>query len=433
MKIKFPFHLGLFCLFFTTAAWGEPLGQPKELLDLIARALANNPELKAAQSELQMVKARVGPAGSLEDPMLSWEAMNVPVDSWRLSESELSLVQKFPFPGKRRAEEDLATLRVKATEKRVHQRQLDAIRDIERLYYSLYLIARKKDILNSQKSILRQALASSRNLYVLNKIPQVVILNLQIEEARLVDEELKLSSETKEFEAELVHLTGHSVSQQPLRFEPIKASAFDFSAWNDTSISQAVRNQSGELQALQLEITTADQASALAEKGYLPDFEVMASYTRRDPIQGIDGMTRTKNLVSAKIGLTLPIWGSNKQDQLIQEARAGKERAQFVYEDAQLMLIHKAQALLAELKESRQRLDLFESGLLQLSEQALASGKSAYITGKLEYTGLLDTLKRHQDIAYGYQEALVAFAIQRSKLEALVGQKLGISSHDSKH
>lgn len=407
----------------------------QELPSLIQKSLESNAELKALKFELAEETAKIKPAGSLEDPMVAVEAMNVPTDSFRLNEYEMtgiqiSLSQKLPFPGKLAAKKTIIALRSQTLEQRIQQLQRDITWNIKRIYYELYLKLQKKTIIENQRTYLRQTLKASQSRYILNQLSQASLLNLQVEEARLFNEQLRLSSEMKNLEAELAHITGHSEHTPALEFQPIRITRLPLQLWSEDEVTRLVLAQNSELRALASEVQVSDAGLILARKNYLPDFELMANYTIREAIPGMDPPQRGQDMVGAKLGISIPIWGYDKQSEQIKEAVASRERAASVLENARLMQIHQARALFAELKESVQRIDLFEGGLLQLSQQAVAAGKAAYLTGKLEYTTLLDGLNRMQDTQYGYQEALVTYQVQMAKLEALLGQSLEAKPHD---
>ncbi len=264
----------------------------------------------------------------------------------------------------------------------------------------------------------------------MNQVSQASILNLQVEEAQLVNEQLRLSSEMKDLEAELAHISGHAEHAARMNLAPLRITPLNLQEWNDDRVTQRVVAQNAELQALLTDVKVNEAAIELARKTYLPDFELMASYTKRDKIPGMDIANNGQDLLGARIGISLPLWGASKQSEQIKEAVAGRDRSTHAFDNARLMQIHQARALLAELKESQQRISLFESGLLQLSQQAVAAAQSAYLTGKESYANLLEALKKQQDTEYGYQEALVAWQLQVAKLEALMGQSLGEKLHE---
>lgn len=405
----------------------------QDLAGIIAKALEANPELKALESEFAMSRAQVGPAGSLDDPMLGFEVMNVPTDSFRMNEFEMSglqisLSQKLPYPGKREAQRDIAVLRSQTLEHRIQQMKLNIGWTIKRIYYELFLKSHKKKILENQRAFLRQTLKTSRDRYALNQVSQASILNLQVEEAQLMNEQLRLSSEMKDLEAELAHISGHAEHVPSMTLTRLHRTALNLKEWTDEAVAQRVVAQNAELQALQADVKVSDASLHLAKKSYLPDFEVMASYTMREKIAGMETPTNGQDLLGARIGISLPLWGATKQSEEIREAVASRDRSTHAFDNARLMQIHKARALVAELKESQQRIELFESGLLQLSQQAVGAAQSAYLTGKESYASLLEALKKQQDTEYGYQEAVVAWQLQIAQLEALMGQSLDKSN-----
>lgn len=425
----------IFCLLWLSSWIPESHGgktasdRDEELLRIIAKALEANPELKALESEFTMSRAQIGPAGSLEDPMLGFEVMNVPTDSFRMSEFEMSglqisLAQKLPYPGKRDAQREIATLRSQTLDHRIQQMKLNIGWTIKRIYYELYLKSHKKKILENQRAFLRQTLKTSRDRYALNQISQASILNLQVEEAQLVNEQLRLSSEMKDLEAELAHISGHAERVPSMSLARLHRTPFNLKEWTDAVVAEKVLTQNAELQALQTDVKVSDASLHLARKSYLPDFEVMASYIKRDKIAGMETPTNGQDLIGARIGISLPLWGASKQSEQIREAVANRDRSTHAFDNARLMQIHEARALVAELKESQQRIELFESGLLQLSQQAVGAAQSAYLTGKESYASLLEALRKQQDTEYGYQEALVAWQMQIAQLEALMGQSL---------
>jgi outer membrane protein TolC len=340
------------------------------------------------------------------------------------------LAQKLPYPGKLGTQKEIVVLRSQSLEHRIQQMKLNIIWNIKRIYYELYLKSRQHRIIENQRAFLRQTLKTSRDRYALNQVSQASILNLQVEEAQLVNEQLRVSSEMRDLEAELAHVSGHAEHRSTMKFDTMSRTRWNLKEWNDEMIAQKVLAQNAELRALHTDIKVSDAALELAKKSYLPDFEVMASYTLRDKIPGMETSNNGQDLVGARIGISLPLWGAVKQSEQVKEAKAGRERSTHVLENARLMQIHQARALLAELRESQQRIELFESGLLQLSQQAVSAAQSAYLTGKESYASLLEALKKQQGTEYGYEEALVAWQLQTAKLEALIGQSLEKQTHE---
>lgn len=398
-----------------------------KLENLIRQALENNQELRAFESEVRSEEAQVGPAGSLNDPMLGVNAMNFPADSFSRTETdmtgiEVSLSQEIPFPGKRAKLREAATHSARAKKELYEQKKWQITKRVKDVFYELYLSYQRQALLEDQRTILRQILAASRNQYALGKTPQAAVLSLQVEEANLIEELLRAESDIRVKFNELSHLLGHVGEHVSGRPEKIEKTNFNLDNWTEEKVVAFVMENNPKLKALGAAVQAEEARLSYAKKGYLPDFQVMVGYTFREPTRmGGEG----KDFVSAGVGISLPIWAGSKQSEQIKGAVADRTKAQAEYQDMRLMLEHEARAAFAELKEAKKRIELFEGGLLQLTRQAVASGRSAYLTGKIDYASLLESLRTQYKTQFAYQEALAKHEAKIAQLEALAAQNLG--------
>src|SRR5688572_1092640 len=66
-------------------------GGESTLPRLIAEALRNNPEIRAARHERDASVQRVSPAGALDDPMIEAGVVNVPTRSFSFSREDMTM------------------------------------------------------------------------------------------------------------------------------------------------------------------------------------------------------------------------------------------------------------------------------------------------------------------------------------------------------
>ena len=94
----------LFLLSLPVSASGEPTKPVLNLDLLVQEALENNPEILAAKKRGEVFMEKVPQSWALEDPMLGLGVVNLPTNfSFReedMTMKEISISQKFPFPGK---------------------------------------------------------------------------------------------------------------------------------------------------------------------------------------------------------------------------------------------------------------------------------------------------------------------------------------------
>src|SRR5262245_59309939 len=69
-----------------------PSDRPDATIEqLVAEALQNNAEAKAARAELAAAERRIAPAGALDDPMLEAGVVNLPTSSWCFRAEDMTM------------------------------------------------------------------------------------------------------------------------------------------------------------------------------------------------------------------------------------------------------------------------------------------------------------------------------------------------------
>ncbi|MEJ2091790.1 MAG: hypothetical protein P8X65_06305, partial [Syntrophobacterales bacterium] len=112
-------------------AQGRP-GVPADLQTLITEALQANPEIKEKSQLKTASEESIRPAGSLDDPKFSFNILALPVNTWAFNEwdmtqKQLAISQKFPFPGKLRLRSEVAEEQSRSDEFS-HQDKINEIR-----------------------------------------------------------------------------------------------------------------------------------------------------------------------------------------------------------------------------------------------------------------------------------------------------------------
>ena len=422
-------------LFFSLSAMGDhhelpriSEAPPMKLSDLISEAVEKNSDLKASKSEVERSEAEVGPMGSYEDPMLGFEAMNYPVDSFSQSQfgmtgNQISLTQKIPFPGKISKRRQAARSGSEATKEMAESKRLEIIKQVKLAYYGLHAEYKKYDSLNEQKKLVNQLVSVTRNKYALSQSSQAEVLNLQVEEASLIDQLLIVEKQIKAKLGELNHLMGRADHSQYLygRPEEIRKTPFDFKKYTEKVIAEKALSKSPMVKGKVAKLQEAESKLSYAKWNYLPDFEFKLAYTERKPSPGDSGV----DFFSGMIGITIPLWAGSKQSEEKRGATAEKIRSEALLDEERINLSHMIHVHYAELEESNKRLQLFEGGVLPLVRQAVVSSRSAYLTKKIDYSTLLNAINKRFQMELSYAEALSSYESMIAELELLVGGSLG--------
>lgn len=133
-------------------AWSEASGRQIQessarvlsLQDAVRTALDNNPDIKALNARY-MAATNIPPqVGSLPDPVLSFNALNLPTDTFSLDQEamtqmQVKLVQAIPFPGKLSMKETAAGKEAESLKFQVDELRLRVASQVESAWWVSFI------------------------------------------------------------------------------------------------------------------------------------------------------------------------------------------------------------------------------------------------------------------------------------------------------
>ncbi|MBI5910076.1 MAG: TolC family protein [Betaproteobacteria bacterium] len=393
------------------------------LSSLIAEALRNNPELRAAAKETEAADQRVRPAGALEDPMLEAGLLNVPIQPWRLNREDmtmkmLGLSQKLPYPGKRALREQVAAKDAETLVYGLRETTNRVVRDVKQAYFDLALTDETVRLLQSNRLILEQFLRIAEGRYAVGQAAQADVLKAQTQLGRMSEELLRMERERPVMEAELVRLLGRRGSASPIAVElpRLSEAAFDLEA-----LQQTVLRERPQLLGLQSAIERSGKTLELARKEAQPDFDLRFSYGQRE--RDLAGMPR-EDMVSFSVAMNLPVWRKDKIEPRIAEAQAMREQTQEMLRAQQNEVLAKLRQQVAITEQSRKSVRLYETDILPQARLAVEATLAAYNVSRADVLMLLDS----QMTLFGYDisraKELVNFNKALAEIELLAGKQM---------
>ena len=191
---------------------GDPaldlLPDPLPLNWCLERAQQSNPSIAADEAAAAAAAHRVSPAGALEDPRFSYEAVNIPVgdfdfNSTAMSGNQLRLMQKFPFPGVLSNREEAARAGASAATQDLEDRRLRVAAVVESRWAELGFAQRALEITDANIELLRQLTEIAETKYSVGSGLQQDVLRAQVELTRLLEERLRRIEALAAAEAQL--------------------------------------------------------------------------------------------------------------------------------------------------------------------------------------------------------------------------------------
>jgi outer membrane protein TolC len=407
--------------FTSPATPGGTYGRGASLQQLVAEALRNNPEIRAAQQEREAAAQRILPAGALDDPMLEAGVLNLPTRNFSFSREDmtmkmLGLSQRIPYPGKRELKRDIAAKDAESVGHAYQETQNRVARDVKSTYFDLALVQESSRLLEQNRAILAQLLKVVAGRYSVGQATQVDVLKAQTQLSRMSEELLKLERDRPMLEAELNRLLGrpaHTAAPiatlPPLDSAPPDYTPLPENAWTDRP----------QIRALQIMVSRSERALELAGKERYPDFDLRFSYGQRDNMP--DG-TRRSDLVSMTVAINLPVWRATKTAPRIAEAQALHEQALSLYEAQRNETATKLHHQAATAEQSLRAARLYRGEILPQSRLTFEAALSAYQVSRAELMPLLDTQMTIFSSEIGYATAVANYSKAQAEIEFLTGR-----------
>ena len=370
-------------------------------------AIAGAPVLAQSRYRIEAAEQRVVSDGQLPDPQLTVGAINVPTDTFKLNQDDMTMSvvgvrQAFP-PGDTRA---LLTRRAGQELTReqavleLDQRKL--LRDVRRTWLDIYYQDAALRELDALRPLLERQRQDAEGRYRAAQDTQQSVLKARQALANLAVRKQELRAQLRGSVAMLARWIGVDAEAPLPPTPPVLPSLpdhFDVEQHPDWLASRA------DYEAAH---TDMDIAREQRKPGVMLDL----SYGFRQPMQ--DG-THRSNMLSAQVSVDLPVFAARRQDRRIAEKLAMENSARYEIEDKRRDLQAQYTGQLAEYQSLQERVQLYSEQIVpdarreaSVTVSGFASDQSMLreahiqaLDAELELTRLRTQLARSQaDLLY---------------------------------
>ncbi len=384
----------------------------------------NNPGLAELQARASAAAAIPSQAGTLPDPMLSFNSLNLPTNSFNLSQEpmtqqQIGLSQAIPFPGKLALREETAQHEAEAVTNSVDELRLSLIRDVKSSWWQLFYLDRALDIVRLNQDLLRQFVKIAETKYKVGEGLQQDVLLAQVELSRLLDLEIQLTgarrNEAARFNA-LLNRPGNRPATVPREVDTRLPEIPE-----EEKLYRLAEEARPLLAQQRSRIDAARSRLDLAKKDYYPDFNLNAGYGFRSG-NNIDGSPRA-DFATIGLAMNLPIYTERKLGKAVDQRNAELLGQTYNLQDITLQVQRMITAARADFEQARDQVSLFNTGIIPQSRQTVASMLAGYQVNKVDFLNLV----RAQLTLYSYEtqywKALAAAHQALAKLAAAVGKQ----------
>jgi len=385
-------------------------------------AVEDNPNLAQIRARSQTLATIPSQLGSLPDPVISFNALNLPVDSFDPAQENMTqfqggVSQALPFPGKLALKQQAASYQAEAAVYDVTEARFHLLRDVKTSWWSLFYLNRALDILTSNQELLRQFIKIARTKYEVGEGLQQDVLLAQLELSRLLDNEIRLTAAKEKTQAQLNVLLNRPANQLLNISAQVKESLPNLLV--ESVLFQQAENYRALLGSRRKSIKGAQSQLELAKKAVYPDFKLGAFYGGRE--DSLSGAERA-DFLSLKLSMNVPIFAASKQQKQVDQRSSELMQQRYALQDQWNKVRAEISMAYSDFQQSKNQVLLFKSGIIPQARQTVASMLSGYQVNKVDFLNLVRTQVTLYNYEIQYWQALTKAHQALAQLTAVVGK-----------
>ncbi len=422
MARNLPILLFSFLFISPLAVFAGHFSPDSVLSSLAEEAVRNNPKLKMFQEQVEIFREKPPQARSLDNPRLRLGIMNLPDDTFRfdqepMTQKQVSIMQKFPFPGKLQLREDIAQKDVDIVKAEYHEQKNDIILQVKTAYLDLLFLNKALEVTEENRTLLRKFIKIAETKYAVGKGIQQDVIKAQVELSRMTDLLISLEQKKHTTTARINTLLNRPVQSPFTVTEDIEQTSFNVPF--EDLIRLAEENHPLLLKLRHL-VEKTRFSKELSEKNVYPDIDVGVSYGQRD-----DGPSQERaDFLSGFVTVNIPLWYKTKESRSVAEEEAKIKKTLEEYNAFRNDVHFQIKRILIDIEKDDKEIELFRSGLIPQGRLSLESALSGYKVNKIDFISLVNNQITLYNYELDYYRSLTDHETKLAELEKALGLNL---------
>jgi outer membrane protein TolC len=389
-------------------------------------AVRDNPNL-AQMKERYKALADVPPqVGALPDPMVNFNAMNFPADTYdrdqeAMTQIQIGFSQVFPFPGKLSLKEDAAEYDARAAGHSVEEVRLQLIKNVKGKWWQLYYMDRALETVDSNQTLLRQFISVAKTKYETGKGLQQDVLLAQLEFSKLMDQKIQLQAIRRNQAIQL-----NILMDKPANDElslPDQVSKMMPNLAKENVLYQKAEVIRPRLKQVETQIDAAQSRLDLAKRDYYPDFKLGVTYGDRTGDNPLPRGDARSDFVSVMVGVKIPLYAGRKQSKAVSQKRSELQKNRYALLDEKGMVMAAISSAVTDYHRAKQQFSLYGGGIVPQAQQTVASMLAGYQVSEVDFLNLVRSQMTLFNYQLQYWKALSDAKQALARLEAAVGEE----------
>jgi len=412
----------LLAVWLQPAAADEQQGLGANLTGLLDYAREHNPEFAASRYEADAARQKVQSASALPDPVLRTELLDITNQGTdkgtsllpsQVGSTRYTLLQSFPWFGKRDLQREVAEAQVAQTDGQVTATWADLSSSIKSVYAQYYYLSGSERLARETLELLNSLEQVAQTRYANGLGPQQEVIRAQVEQTGLRGELIDLDNESHNIQARLNTLLSRpamTVLAEPASLRPLPAPAqLDY-----TALEKKLLARNPQLLIADARIKAAEKSRDLAYNNRFPGFTLGVAPTQSG------GAIKTWDLM---VELNIPLQQGSRRSQEYEaesmlEASGARKKALL-----NRMLSDLSESI-SSLETARRTESLTATQLLPQAELNYQSALAGYENGKVDFAILLDAQRQILKARQQQLKAQLEEQLRLAEIERLLGEEL---------
>lgn len=391
-----------------------------------AIALRDNPSLAKMQARYEALAQIPSQTGALPDPVVSFNALNLPTDSFDLEQEamtqmQVGISQKFPFPGKLSLREEAAEFEAKAAKYSVDEMRLRLSSNVSTKWWQIYYLDRALETVESNLNLLRQFVQVAQKKYEVGDGLQQDVLLAQLELSKLLDKQIQISALRRNQAIQLNLLMSIPGNREVVLPDKVPNTRPEIA--DEEILYARARVSSPLLMEKRQKHEAAQSRLSLAQRDYYPDFKLGVAYGNRrgdnpPPING-----SRSDFLSVRVGIEIPLYAGRKQSKAVKQRSWELAQRRYAVLDTRNAIQGDISTAVTDYQRARERYSLFETGIVPQARQTVQSMMAGYKVSQVDFLNLVRSQITLFNNELQYWKALTQAQQALARLQAAVGEE----------
>jgi outer membrane protein, heavy metal efflux system len=388
------------------------------LASLIEEATSKNPQILAANHGYKAALNGPKYAAALPDTQFMVQQLSVgsPRPFAGYTNSDFAYIgigasQEFPYPGKRKLRAEVGGREADSIRAQADSISRQVVERVKTVYFRLAYVQQSILLLQHHDQVLAEMQQIAESRYRVGQGNQQEVLKAQLQHTRILQEIAMGRRDEGQLQAQLKQLLNRVQDSPDIIAQPLAERPLPYAS---SQLLRLAQEQNPEIHSQQAMLRQAESRVALAQKEFLPDFNVQYMYQNTD--------RKFRDYYMLTLGVSLPNRGRRRAE--LAEAREKQERAgQELRAETQRQLSEiQQQFVLAQ--TSTEQLKIYKEGLIPQATATFRSALAAYQSNRQDFQTLLASFLDALDLDLQYQRELADHESALARIEALTGVTL---------